>query len=436
MQETWRWFGPEDSVSLTQIRQAGASGIVTALDQVPTGEAWPLADIEARQKLIAGHGLVWAVVESVPVHNDIKARSGDFERLIDNYRQTLRNLGRAGVNRVCYNFMPVVDWTRTNLDYELPNESGALRFEMADFVAYDVHMLQRPGAGDCYGDDLLRKAQRRFTAWTDAERKALEKNIIAGMPGGEGSYDRAGIREELARFNEIDVHEYRANLFAFLKDIVPVAEEAGVVLCVHPDDPPFSLFGLPRVVSTADDARALLAAAPSPNNALTLCAGSYGARPDNDLVAMAREFGEHIQFVHLRNVRREPDGSFYESEHLQGDIDVVGLIEALLDQERERRSRAAPFPEIAMRPDHGHALGEERDDPRVRPGYSYAGRMKGLAELRGVIYALQRALSGEREGVPLAERAPSGNPKGAPLAGTDAGQEPAPQEVAKANLQP
>ena len=389
MQETWRWFGPDDTVSLAQIRQAGASGVVTALDHIPTGEVWPVADIDARRQLIADHGLVWAVVESVPVHNDIKVRSGNSVRLIENYRQTLRNLGQLGINRVCYNFMPVVDWTRTNLDYELPNKSGALRFEMTDFVAYDVHMLHRDGARDCYSEELLHKAEQRFGELTGAEREALERNIIAGLPGGEGSYDRAGIRAEIARFNACGTERYRANLFAFLEDVIPAAAEAGVVLCVHPDDPPFSLFGLPRVVSTADDARALLGAVPSPSNALTLCAGSYGARSDNDLTAMVREFGERIEFVHLRNVCRQPDGSFHESEHLDGDVDMVGLISALLDQESERRSGAARFPEIPMRPDHGHALGEERDDPNVRPGYSYAGRMKGLAELRGAIHALR-----------------------------------------------
>ena len=390
MQETWRWFGPDDTVSLAQIRQAGARGVVTALDHIPTGEAWPLADIDARRQLIMDHGLVWAVVESVPVHNDIKLRSGDYERLIENYRQTLRNLGQLGINRVCYNFMPVVDWTRTNLDYELPNKSGALRFEMTDFVAYDVHVLKRDGAKDCYSNELLDKARQRFAALTSAEREALESNIIAGLPGGEGSYDRDGVRAEIARFSECGTDRYRANLFAFLKDVIPVADDAGVTMCVHPDDPPFSLFGLPRVVSTTDDARALLAAVPSRSNALTLCAGSYGARSDNDLTAMVREFGERIEFVHLRNVCREPDGSFYESEHLDGDIDMVGLINALLDEERGRRSSGSRFPEIAMRPDHGHAMGEERNDPNVRPGYSYAGRMKGLAELRGAIYALQK----------------------------------------------
>jgi len=390
MQETWRWFGPEDGVSLEQIDQAGARGIVTALDHIPTGDVWPVADIEARQRLIASHGLNWAVVESVPVHNDIKARTGDCLRLIGNYQQTLRNLGRVGIRRVCYNFMPVVDWTRTNLDYELPNKSKALRFEMADFAAYDVHVLQRPGARNDYSSALLGKAERTFNALSHSERQALERNIIAGLPGGEGSYDRAGILAEIERFNEIGVDGYRANFFTFLEDVIPVAEAAGVVMCVHPDDPPFSLFGLPRVVSTAEDARALLDAVPSPSNALTLCAGSYGARSDNDLVAMVHELGDHVQFVHLRNVQREDDGSFYESDHLDGDVDIVGLVDALLNVEHERRSRADACAEIAMRPDHGHAMGAERDDPTVRPGYSYAGRMKGLAELRGVMHALRK----------------------------------------------
>ena len=390
MQESWRWFGPDDTVSLAQIRQAGAKGVVTSLEHIRTGEVWPLSDIKARQQLISDHGLAWTVVESVPVHNDIKARSGNYQALIGNYQETLRHLGQAGVNRVCYNFMPVVDWTRTNLDYEMPDKATALKFEMTDFVAYDVHVIERPGAKASYSHELLDRAEERFMRFTRKQRDALERNIIAGLPGGEGSYDRAGIKAEIARFNAIGVDGYRANLFAFLEDVIPVAEEAGVVMCIHPDDPPFSLFGLPRVVSTADDARALLAAIPSPSNALTMCAGSYGARSDNDLVAMVREFGERIEFVHLRNVCREDDGSFYESEHLDGDLDMVAVIDALLDEEAKRTARASKFTEIAMRPDHGHALGHERDDPRVRPGYSYLGRLKGLAELRGVIHALSK----------------------------------------------
>lgn len=388
MEETWRWFGPDDTVKLEQIRQAGAQGIVTALDHVPTGDVWPVADIEERKRLIEDAGFSWSVVESVPLHNDIKARSSGYLRYIQNYQQTIRNLGEAGIKRICYNFMPVVDWTRTNLNYELPNKAQALRFEMPDFAAYDLFVLERDGARNSYSDAVVARATERFNGMSPETRAALEKNIIAGLPGGEGSYDRDSIRAQIERFSRLGNDEYRKNLFAFLEEVIPVAEDAGVVLAIHPDDPPFSLFGLPRVVSTADDARALLKAAQSPSNGLTMCAGSYGARGDNDLVAMIREFHDRIYFVHLRNIKREDDGSFYESEHLDGDNDIVGIINALLDEEEQRQGLPPGRCSIPMRPDHGHALGEEVSDDRVRPGYSYAGRMKGLAELRGVIHAL------------------------------------------------
>jgi mannonate dehydratase len=284
--------------------------------------------------------------------------------------------------------MPVVDWTRTNLNYTLPNNARALRFEMSDFAAYDAYILKRPGAEQSYRPDVLAKAKARLDVMSDEEKTLLEKNIIAGLPGGEGSYDRDGIRAAIDLFIQMGDEGMRANLFAFLHEIIPVAEEAGVRMCIHPDDPPFSLFGLPRVVSTADDARALLNAVPSPANGLTLCAGSYGARCDNDLVAMAREFGERIYFVHLRNIKREEDGSFFESDHLDGDNDMVGLIDALLDEEERRTKAGLNLPKIAMRPDHGHLMGDEIGKPGINPGYSYAGRMKGLAELRGVIHTL------------------------------------------------
>ena len=388
MEETWRWFGPDDTVSLERIRQAGATGIVTALDHIPTGEVWPVSDIQERKQLIESAGLRWSVVESIPLHNDIKTRSGEYRRYIENYKTSIRNLGAAGIHRVCYNFMPVVDWTRTNLTYELPNKAQALRFEMTDFAAYDLFVLARAGAKDCYSDDVVARATERFEAMPPEARAALEKNIIAGLPGGEGSYDRDSIRAAIEQFSKLGNDRYRANLFAFLKEIIPAAEEAGVVMAIHPDDPPFSLFGLPRVVSTAEDARALLGAVPSPANGLTMCAGSYGARGDNDLVAMIREFHDRIYFVHLRNIKREEDGSFYESDHLDGDNDIVGIVNALLDEEQQRQGLPPGRCTIPMRPDHGHALGEEKSDRRVRPGYSYAGRMKGLAELRGVIHAL------------------------------------------------
>ncbi len=386
MEETWRWFGPDDTVSLDNVRQAGATGVVSALDHIATGEVWPLNDIIERKALIESHGLTWSVVESVPLHNDIKTRTGRYQQYIANYCETLENLGQAGIHRVCYNFMPVVDWTRTNLGYELPNRSDALRFDMADFVVYDVHILERPGAQACYSDELLQRAARRLGEMSDAEQAALEANIIAGLPGGEGSYDRAGIAAAIEQFSALGNDGMRANLIAFLQEILPTAEQAGVRMAIHPDDPPFSLFGLPRVVSTAADARALLSAVPSPANGLTLCAGSYGARSDNDLVAMIREFGPHIEFVHLRNIKREADGSFYESEHLDGDNDIIGIVEALLDEEARRQDDT--FGTIPMRPDHGHTIGDERGRADVRPGYSFGGRMKGLAELRGVIHTL------------------------------------------------
>ena len=388
MKETWRWFGPADTVTLEQIRQAGASGIVTALDHVPTGEAWTAAEIDERKRLIEEAGLSWSVVESVPLHNDIKTRSGEYRRYCENYKESVRNLGAAGIHCVCYNFMPVVDWTRTNLAYELPNRAQALRFEMADFAAYDLFVLEREGAKGSYSDAVIKRATERFAAMAAEARTALEQNIIAGLPGGEGSYDRDGIRAEIERFSQLGNDGYRTNLIAFLDEIIPVAEDAGVVMAIHPDDPPFSLFGLPRVVSTADDARALLNAVPSPANGLTMCAGSYGARSDNDLVAMIREFHERIYFVHLRNIKREEDGSFYESDHLDGDNDIVGIVSALLDAEQQRVGMPSGRRAIPMRPDHGHTLGREKTDKDVRPGYSYAGRMKGLAELRGVIHAL------------------------------------------------
>lgn len=388
MEETWRWFGPTDSISLEEIRQAGATGIVTALDHVPTGVTWSYDDIVERKRLIADAGLTWSVVESVPLHNDIKTRSGEYRLYIDNYKESIRNLGAAGIYRVCYNFMPVVDWTRTNLTYELPNKAQALRFEMTDFAAYDLFVLKRRGAKDSYSDVVVERATECFDAMSQEARAALEKNIIAGLPGGEGSYDRDSIRAAIERFSTFDDETYRGNLISFLQEIIPIAEDAGVVMAIHPDDPPFSLFGLPRVVSTADDARALLNAVPSPANGLTMCAGSYGARGDNDLVAMIREFHDRIYFVHLRNIKREDDGSFYESDHLDGDNDIIGIVNALLDEEQQRLGLPPGRCTIPMRPDHGHTLGDEKSDARVRPGYSYAGRMKGLAELRGVIHAL------------------------------------------------
>ena len=399
MQETWRWFGPQDTVSLEKIVQAGASGVVTSLHHIATGELWPVEDIGERKAEIAAHGLEWSVVESIPVHNDIKTRCGDYRRHIDNYKQSLRHVGAAGIEVVCYNFMPVVDWTRTNLMYRLPNASHALKFEMTDFAAYDVFILQRANAEADYDSAMLSRARQRLDQMSAEEQTLLERNIIAGLPGGEGSYDRAGVRAAIAEFIALGTEGLRENLIDFLQEVIPVAQEAGVRMCIHPDDPPFTLFGLPRVLSTAQDARKIFDAVPSNHNGLTLCAGSFGVRGDNDLLAMVREFGQRIHFVHLRNVKREPDGSFYESEHLAGDNDMVGLINALLEEEQCRREKGVGQM-IPMRPDHGHLLGDEINGEGVNPGYSYGGRLKGLAELRGVIHTLE---SLKQQGVDLSK---------------------------------
>ncbi|OFC70305.1 mannonate dehydratase [Alteromonas confluentis] len=382
MIETWRWFGPSDSITLEKIRQAGATGIVTALHEIPTGDVWPLELVKRRKAEIAASGMNWDVIESIPVHNDIKSRTGDYKQLIENYKQSIRNVGAAGVTTVCYNFMPVVDWTRTNLTYQLPDKSYALRFEYSDFAAYDVFVMQRQGAEKDYTPAMLEKAKARFDAMSEEERVGLEKNIIAGLPGGEGSYDREGIRDTIQQFIDMGEDGLRTSLYEFLEAIIPVAEEAGVKMCIHPDDPPFSLFGLPRVVSTQSDAERLLKAVDSPANGLTMCAGSYGARGDNDLIAMVNAFKDRIYFVHLRNVTREEDGSFYEAAHLDGDNDMVGLVQALLNCESSIGCQ------IPMRPDHGHTLSDEQGKEGLKPGYSYLGRLKGLAELRGLIRAV------------------------------------------------
>ena len=388
MLETWRWFDPEDLISLNKVAQAGAKGVVSSLNEIPTGNVWPMENLLSRKQLIENAGLSWSVIESIPVHNDIKTRTGNYRQYIDNYKTSIINSGKAGINVVCYNFMPVVDWTRTNLDYLLENTGSALRFDMVDFVAYDIFILERENAAADYSAELTEQAQTYYKSMDNAQIALLEKNIIAGLPGGEGSYDRVSIKQAIAEFIELGEEGLRANLIAFLTEIIPVAEAAGVNMCIHPDDPPFSLFGLPRVVSTQEDVRKIFAAVNSINNGLTMCAGSFGARGDNDLVAMVNEFGPKIHFVHLRNVIRESNGSFYEAEHLAGDNDMVGLIEALLIEEKRRKQEDNHFMPIPMRPDHGHTLEDEAGQPGVKPGYSYLGRLKGLAELRGVIHAV------------------------------------------------
>ncbi|MGD0564920.1 MAG: mannonate dehydratase [Roseiarcus sp.] len=385
MKETWRWFGPDDPVTLDNAKQAGARGVVSALHHIYDGRAWSPDEVMARKRAIEAADLSWDVCESIPVPSAIKLREGPYRREIDAWKDSLANLAKAGVSTVCYNFMPVVDWTRTDLKYPLPSTGFALRFDMASFVAYDVFVLRRPGAEANYSADALEAARGRLKRLDGEALAVIEKNVIGGMPARQAAYTREQFSQALHEFDALTPDDMRANLVAFLREVAPVAEDVGARLAIHPDDPPFSLFGLPRVVSTAADFRALFEAVESPANGMTLCSGSLGARADNDLVAMAEAFGSRIHFAHLRNVAREADGSFTEAEHLDGATDMVALVHALLREESGRRGQGRADAEIPMRPDHGHLLADDVGKERINPGYSCVGRLKGLAELRGIM---------------------------------------------------
>jgi mannonate dehydratase len=377
MTQTMRWFGPNDPVPLAAIRQAGATGVVTALHEVPNGEIWSDDGIAARKRMIEDAGLEWKVVESLPVAEGIKTRSADWDRLIEAYAISLRRLAAHGITVVTYNFMPLLDWTRTDLAWELPDGARALRFEMHALAAYDLHLLRRPGAEASYPPAVAAAATERFAALDDAGRHRLERTIIAGLPGSEESFTSAELLRRIGSYAAIDADRLRANHIAFLAAVCPIAEAEGIRLVVHPDDPPFPIFGLPRVVSTEADVAALFAAVPSPANGLCFCSGSLGVRADNDLPGMVRRLGERIGFLHLRSVQREADGAFHEAEHLRGDADMAAIVAAVVDLQ-QRTGRALP-----MRPDHGHQMVDDLHK-RTNPGYSLIGRLRGLAELRGL----------------------------------------------------
>lgn len=390
MEQCWRWYGPDDPVTLDHVRQAAATGVVSALHNIYDGRAWPLADILERKRIIEAAGLTWSVVESIPVHNSIKIGSAERQRYADFYKDTIRALAKAGISTICYNFMPVVDWTRTDLAFLLPTTGYALRFDAIDFAAYDLFVLKRSNADASYSPARIAEAEARLKVLSDEQIEKIERNLIAGLPATERSYNRETMRDALADYAAIGPTELRANLAWFLKEIIPVAEEVGARMCIHPDDPPFSLYGLPRIVSTADDARFILNTVDSPANGLTLCTGSYGTRADNDIVAMVEEFGSKIHFAHLRNVTREDDGSFFEAEHLEGSTDMAAVILALMKEEVRRRKEGRADWRIPMRPDHGHLLADDIGKTRINPGYSLIGRLKGLAELRGIMRAVER----------------------------------------------